>query len=77
MVREALKRAIDIAGSEKKLGALIGHSQNAIWQAKKLGSVSPRLAAKIEAATGVPARELCPDFPWPAATSSAEQASAS
>jgi DNA-binding transcriptional regulator YdaS (Cro superfamily) len=43
-----LRRAIALAGSEAKLGALAGVSQNAIWQAKVKGRVSAELAVAIE-----------------------------
>ena len=43
-----IHRAIALAGSEAKLGALAGVSQNAIWQAKRKGRVSAELAVAIE-----------------------------
>lgn len=51
-VRTLIEKAIELAGSEAKLGeAAGGFSQNAIWQAKKRGSVSPELALGIHRAT--------------------------
>lgn len=50
-IREHIKRAIRIAGSEKKLGELVGRSQHAIWSAKELGRVTAELAVRIERAT--------------------------
>lgn len=63
-VREAMERAIRIAGSERKLARLAGFSQNAIWHAKKEGRVTGRLAIAVEAATGgrVARHRLCPSL---------------
>lgn len=60
-----MQTAISRAGSEKKLGELCGCSQNKIWLAKTHEKVDAELALKIEAAVGVPAREMRPDLPWP------------
>lgn len=59
----ALDRAIRIFGSQHKLGAKIGFSQNAIHRARTTGRISPRMAAKIEVVTkgAVPKEVLCPD----------------
>jgi DNA-binding transcriptional regulator YdaS (Cro superfamily) len=61
-VRDAIEKAIRIAGSERKLAKLAGFSQNAIWHAKKEGRVTGRLALAIEAATGgkIARHRLCP-----------------
>lgn len=61
-VRDHMKRAIRIAGSERKLAKLSGFSQNAIWHAKKVGAVTGRLALAVEAATNgrVSRKQLCP-----------------
>lgn len=69
MVREALKRAVDKFGSEAKLGEATGYSQNAIWQAKQRGRITAEMALRIEKATGVSRRDLCPEFPWDEAAS--------
>jgi len=55
-------KAIEQLGSEWKLAAAIGYSQHAIWRAKTLGRVSPRMANAIEAATDgkVKRTDLCP-----------------
>lgn len=70
-VRDHLQEAIQIAGSEAKLGKATGYSQNAIWQAKERGTVTPLMAVKIEAATEgqVLKEKLCPDVFAPEATS--------
>jgi DNA-binding transcriptional regulator YdaS (Cro superfamily) len=47
----ALRRAIALAGSEQKLGALTGFSQVAINKAKRRGGVSAEMAVAIERAT--------------------------
>jgi DNA-binding transcriptional regulator YdaS (Cro superfamily) len=44
-------QAIALAGSEAKLGAAAGFSQNAIWNAKRKGRVSAELAVGIDRAT--------------------------
>jgi DNA-binding transcriptional regulator YdaS (Cro superfamily) len=64
---EALDRAVELAGSDTELGRRIGSTQNAVWQARKRGSVTAEMAMKIEAALAgaVLARDLCPDLPWP------------
>jgi DNA-binding transcriptional regulator YdaS (Cro superfamily) len=59
-----LERAIAIAGSEAKLGALIGKSQVAINKAKHRSKVSAGMAVAIDRALGgrVTRHELCPDI---------------
>ena len=67
-VRDLIEKAIKHCGSEAKLGkAAGGFSQNAIWQAKRRGTVSPKLALGIDRATdgGIKASQLRPDL-WPA-----------
>jgi len=61
--QQVLLAAIDYYGSEAALGKAIGFSQNAVWRAKRLKRVSPRMAAKIEAVSKgrFKARRLCPD----------------
>ena len=49
--RKLLGDAITICGSEQKLGRAAGYSQNAIWQAKRRGTVTAEMATGIEAAT--------------------------
>jgi hypothetical protein len=50
-VRDLIEKAIGLAGSEAKLGkAAGGFTQNAIWQAKRRGSVTPELALGIHRA---------------------------
>ena len=44
-------RAVDIAGSETKLAAAAGVSQNAVWSARRNKRVSPVLAVQLEKAT--------------------------
>lgn len=55
--------AIEIAGSEAKLGTRCGVSQTAIWKAKKVGRTSAKLAKAIDIATDgrVPKWRLCPE----------------
>ncbi|MCC7047177.1 MAG: helix-turn-helix domain-containing protein [Alphaproteobacteria bacterium] len=67
MVRDLIEKAIRIVGSEAKLGAAAGgYSQNAIWQAKRRGTITPELAAGIDRATNGAVRksDLRPDI-WP------------
>lgn len=49
--REAMHQAIDIFGSEKKLGDAIGVSQNAVWRAKTVGRATAEMCVCIEAVT--------------------------
>lgn len=65
-VRCHIEEAIRLAGTEAKLGEATGYSQNAIWQAKRRGSVTPKMALAIHRATNgaVPASVLRPDL-WP------------
>lgn len=64
--QSALEKAIDLAGSEEKLGELIGYSQPAVNKAKKRGRASAEMAAKIDAALApkITKTELRPDL-WP------------
>lgn len=66
MTPTPITKAIALAGSEAKLGAACGVSQNAIWAAKKRGRVSAELAVAIERALRgqVTKAELRPDL-WP------------
>ncbi len=59
-----IRRAIELAGSETKLGEACGVSQTAIWKAKRAGRVSAELANAIDKATSgaVPRWELRPDL---------------
>ncbi len=65
-VTKIIEEAIALLGSEAKLGAAAGKSQNAVWSAKRAGRVSPDLAMGIERATGgkIPRSRLRPDL-WP------------
>lgn len=69
MSRSPIERAIEIAGSESKLGAMAGYSQVAINKAKHRGRVTAQMAVAIERATGVQRHELCPDVFDPPADS--------
>ena len=62
--RPLIEAAIAHAGSETKLGAACGVSQNAIWSAKKKGRVSADPAVAIERATNgkIPRWQLRPDL---------------
>lgn len=59
----ALDRAIEMFGSQRALGNVIGFSQNAIHRARATGRISPRMAAKIDAVTNgeIPKEALCPE----------------
>lgn len=63
-IRALIEQAIEIAGSEKKLGDLCGCSQNKIWLAKVNQKVDAELAVAIHGATGgkVPGSALRPDL---------------
>lgn len=49
--RQLLEKAVELAGSQAKLGKAAGVTQNAIWQAMQKGRVTPELAAGIHDAT--------------------------
>jgi len=59
-------RAIEIAGSEAKLAALVGYSQAAINKAKRVGRVSAEMAVCLERAVKIPRQQWRPDL-WPEA----------
>ncbi|WP_043232788.1 hypothetical protein [Bosea sp. LC85] len=61
---ELLRREIQRAGSEARLATAAGCSQVAINKAKRAASVSPWMALRLEAATGVPRQHWRPDL-WP------------
>jgi DNA-binding transcriptional regulator YdaS (Cro superfamily) len=62
-VRAAIERAIKHFGSEPKLASAIGYSQHGVWRAKMLGRCTPRMAVRIETASGgqINREELCPE----------------
>jgi len=67
-VRDLLREATDLfKGNESALASACGRSQNAIWQAKQRGSVTPELAIDIHRATDgkVPGNKFCPHI-WTA-----------
>lgn len=63
-IRRLIEQAIEIVGSEAKLGRAAKFSQQAIWKAKKIGRVSPRMAKSIDRATKgkIPRTKLRPDI---------------
>jgi DNA-binding transcriptional regulator YdaS (Cro superfamily) len=63
-VTEHIERAIALLGSQTKLADAAGCSQNAIFQAKKRGTVTGELAKAIHRATHgqVPGSDLRPDY---------------
>lgn len=63
-VTRLIEAAITIIGSEAKLGAKAGYSQNAIWYAKRNGRISGDLAAAIDKATNgaISKGQLRPDL---------------
>jgi len=67
MSNEALKRACERAGGQKRLAELIGTRQSLVWYwlngAKK--GITPEFVLAIERETGVSRSELRPDL-WPA-----------
>jgi len=75
--RKAVLAAIELFGSEWKLAEAIGYSQHAVWRAKNLGRVSPRMATAIHRATGgkIKRHVLCPMFDPPIASSEIQAAS--
>lgn len=64
MKNQAIKKAIDIAGGQKKLAVLCGVSQPTVWRWLNGGGVDARLVMSIVKATGnqlTPA-EIRPDL---------------
>jgi DNA-binding transcriptional regulator YdaS (Cro superfamily) len=67
--KEALERAISIAGSQVKLaqqltdltGRHVGQSLISMWLTQYQGRATPRLCRYIESLTGVKASDLRPD----------------
>jgi DNA-binding transcriptional regulator YdaS (Cro superfamily) len=61
---DALRRAVELFGSENKLAAALGISQQNLNRAVRRGRVSPQLAIAIQKATrgSVTADELRPDL---------------
>lgn len=59
---KGIRRAIQIAGGQSKLQRLVGAKSPQVvqgWFSK--GKCPPHWAKKVEAATGVPVEELCPE----------------
>lgn len=70
-IRDIIQRAVDLLGSQARLGEAIGCSQQRVSQMLRSGCVSAELAFAIDRATrGQVARhQLRPDiFPPPAAS---------
>ena len=57
-----LQRAIKKAGTQKKLGILIGASQQRISYWLKTGKVTDGFVLPIETSTGVPRHDIRPDI---------------
>jgi DNA-binding transcriptional regulator YdaS (Cro superfamily) len=77
--RKLIIDAIEMLGSQAKLGAAAGLSQNAVWSAKRTGKVSAKMAKGIETATRgkIPSWKLRPDLWEPPVRSAAKTAEAS
>lgn len=61
--KNALKKAIKIAGGQSALARLIGVQQEHVWYwLHKSGKVSPIQVIPIEKATGVSRHDLRPDI---------------
>jgi DNA-binding transcriptional regulator YdaS (Cro superfamily) len=56
---KGLQRAIEAAGSARKLAKLLGIRQQSVWKWKQIPA---HHILTIEAATGVPREELRPDL---------------
>ena len=65
-ISDVLQEAIELVGTQAKLGKAAGCSQNAIHHAKKKGRVTADMAVGIERATNgeIPRWRLRPDL-WP------------
>jgi DNA-binding transcriptional regulator YdaS (Cro superfamily) len=62
--RDALRRAIEVAGGLAKLGRMIDCSIQQVWNWTVSGRAPVSACPKIEAATGVPCEELRPEINW-------------
>lgn len=65
--KQALARAVKVAGGQTELANLINTKQQNVWQwLNRDGKASAKYVVKISEATGVPCHELRPDiFPTP------------
>ncbi len=61
--KNAVERAIDIAGGVNALARAVGVRQPSVSYWKKIGMVGTDYVLDVAAATGVPAHELRPDKP--------------
>ncbi|EPN1400943.1 MULTISPECIES: helix-turn-helix domain-containing protein [Klebsiella] len=64
MTNKTIQKAIDIAGSQKKLADLCGVAQPTVWRWLHGGGIEARYVMKIVSATGgkVKAAEIRPDL---------------
>ncbi|EPK3139682.1 helix-turn-helix domain-containing protein [Enterobacter cloacae] len=64
MMNNTIQRAIDIAGSQKKLADLCGVAQPTVWRWLHGGGIDARYVMKIVSATGgkIKATEIRPDL---------------
>ena len=59
----ALRRAVEIVGSQSAMGRLLGVSQAAVWRWVQNGrSLPPEHVLAVEAATGISKHQLRPDI---------------
>lgn len=65
-------RAIEAANGPTKLAKAVGVTPAAVTNWRARGYVPAKMAVAVEAETGVPRTDLCPNFKW----DSAEQAAA-
>lgn len=56
-----IERAIEVCGNQQALAARIGRSQQLVSYWKSKGVIPAEAVPSIEAATGIPRRELRPD----------------
>lgn len=60
---QALKMAVEIAGSQSALGRVLGVTQRAVWRWVAEGKpLPPQHVLAVEAATGIPKEQLRPDI---------------
>jgi DNA-binding transcriptional regulator YdaS (Cro superfamily) len=73
---QALRKAIEIAGSQSSFARIVGVSQAAVWKwLRKRRPLPAERVLSAEAATGVSRHELRPDI-YPAGDASVDGASA-
>lgn len=59
-MKTGIQRAAEAVGTQAKLAEKLGVSRQRVWYWVKCGYVPPEWAKRVEAASLVPAADLCP-----------------